>query len=206
MVYDGDMGGEDGGMKQFVIEHLDRAAIEREWDAILTVYRRAFGEAPYHRSELHVIDFASSLQRQYERDGFRFRVARWSENGLIAGMAYGYTCLPGQWWFETIARRADPQLVEDWLKGSFELVEFAVLPQYQQRGMGSALHDSILAGLPHRRAVLSTMQADTPAYRMYCKRGWFNLIDSFSFPGVNKNYRIMGRELKPTGSQHPAHL
>jgi hypothetical protein len=63
------------------------------------------------------------------------------------------------------------------------------------------LHDHVMGGLPTRKAVSSTMAAETNAYSMYRKRGWRVLIDDFTFPGVARPYRIMGLDL---GREHAA--
>ena len=34
-----------------------------------------------------------------------------------------------------------------------------------------------MAGLPHRRAILSTWRFDTPARRLYLNRGWRALVE-----------------------------
>jgi hypothetical protein len=37
---------------------------------------------------------------------------------------------------------------------------------------------------------------DTPAFRLYEKRGWIVLLEPFIFPNVVRPYRIMGLELE----------
>lgn len=57
-----------------------------------------------------------------------------------------------------------------------EFVELAVLPSHQGRGIGGQLHDTLLAGLPHQRALLATADdATTAAVHLYTKRGWQRL-------------------------------
>lgn len=182
---------------------LNAQSIRPYWDQILDVYRQAFSGPPYHREEMHVIDFSASLNRQLELPGFRFKAARSRSNGSLAGIAYGYTSSHGQWWHDSVARAASPEMSADWLTGAFELVEFAVKPSDQGQGIGGRLHDAVLAKLPHTRAVLSTMLADTVAYRMYLKRGWLTLLEPFYFPGVIKSYRIMGLDLILWRARHP---
>jgi ribosomal protein S18 acetylase RimI-like enzyme len=114
----------------------------------------------------------------------------------MVGFAYGYTTGPGQWWHEQVARAMPPEQIVRWLSGAFELVEFAVTPHAQGLGLGSQLHDSILRGLPNRTAVLSTMQSETVALKLYRKRGWVALLQNFIFPGGARTYLIMGKDLK----------
>ena len=63
-------------------------------------------------------------------------------------------------------------------------------PAAQGRGTGTALHDALLAGLPHRRALLSTYRDDRPAPRLYRRRGWRLL-----YAGLDDNSDLYGREL-----------
>jgi GNAT superfamily N-acetyltransferase len=55
---------------------------------------------------------------------------------------------------------------------AIELAELAVLRDHRGRGVGGALHDALLAGLPHRGALLSTHREETAARRLYLGRGW----------------------------------
>jgi ribosomal protein S18 acetylase RimI-like enzyme len=89
----------------------------------------------------------------------------------------------------------DPAAAQRWLTDTFELVELAVAPHAQGRGIGSRLHDTLLADLPHQAAVLSTIQSETVALKLYRKRGWTVLLENFFFPGTSKPYIIMGLTL-----------
>jgi GNAT superfamily N-acetyltransferase len=182
---------------------LGRGNIRSFWDQILDVYRASFAEPPYNRDEMHVIDFSGSLERHVELSGFRFKAARDRASGELLGIAYGYTSQRGQWWHDVVARSAGPEMASDWLTGAFELVEFAVKPTAQGQGIGARLHDAVLAQLPHMRAVLSTMLADTVAYHMYLRRGWLTLLEPFYFPSVLKPYRIMGLDLVMWRARYP---
>jgi GNAT superfamily N-acetyltransferase len=85
--------------------------------------------------------------------------------------------------------------VTEWLVGSYRLVEMAVAPEAQGQGIGGLLHDRLLRGVSYRRAMLSTMAAETNAYWLYRKRGWRVLVDDFVFLGVARHCRVMGLEL-----------
>ncbi len=77
----------------------------------------------------------------------------------------------------------------------FEVVELAVSPTVQGQGIGGRIHDMLLGGISHPRALLSTHAALTPARHMYDRRGWMVLRDSFFFPGTSDPFVIMGLEL-----------
>lgn len=165
-------------------------------EEIIHVYREAFSLPPYDRNEVDVRGFAHSLARHTQRKEFRCCVATEHSNGRVLGFVYGYTSEPGQWWHDTVVRALDPTTVQQWLSGAFEFVELAVLPSAQGQGIGGKLHDTILEGLPHRTAALSTYQTETTALQLYRKRGWIPLLQNFFFPNNNHPFLIMGLNLR----------
>jgi GNAT superfamily N-acetyltransferase len=158
------------------------------------IYRDAFAAPPYCKGEQEVADFAQSLPQHGEREGFRLVAAVAGTTGDPVGFAYGFKNTPGQLWHQEVARAIRPQVVAEWLMDSFRLVEIAVAPGAQGHGIGGLLHDHLLNGLPYRRAVLSTLAAETNAHWMYLKRGWAVLLDEIIFPGAARPYRVMGRD------------
>jgi GNAT superfamily N-acetyltransferase len=162
----------------------------------VAVYRDAFRALPYAKGEDEVVAFARLLPEHGARAGFRLIVAREESSDEVVGFAYGHENAPGQGWHEVVAPLAPPKMVSEWLIGSFRLAEMAVLTRAQGRGIGGLLHDRLLAGLAYERAVLSTMAAETNAYRLYRKRGWRVLLDDFLVPGLPRPYRVMGLKLE----------
>lgn len=174
------------------------ALLSRE---IVGVYAAAFAEPPYLRGEPEMLAFTDSFDRHRAREGFRCIVARAGDHGPLVGFAYGFTGLPGQWWHDQVARRMSPDQQDRWLRGAFELTELAVLPSHQRLGIGGQLHDRLLTGLPHRTALLSTMQTETNAMALYRKRGWQLILSDFLFSGAVRLYVILGKDLPPRGSR-----
>ena len=173
---------------------------------LLEIYRSVFTEPPYDESEATVRQFARVLGNHVRRPGFKFVVARAGDAAEpdaiadrppeeVVGFAYGYTSRPGQWWYDAVTRRLDPAVNAAWMDDPFEVVELAVRPAHQGQGTGGRLHDALLEGLPHRAAVLSTAAVETAATHLYRRRGWVILSDSFTFPGTNVPYAIMGLRL-----------
>ena len=178
-----------------VVHSLTGRQVETFHDQLVAIHRDAFTIHPYCKEEAEVVDFAQSLPRHVEREGFHAKVALDDETKQVVGFAYGYANTPDQWWHQEVAKAVQPWIVTEWLSGSFRLVEMAVTPGAQGRGLGGLLHDHLLRELSHRKAVLSTMAADTNAFWLYEKRGWRVLLDDHLFPGVTRPYRIMGFEL-----------
>lgn len=180
---------------------LPPGQVERFHEQIVNTYRRAFREPPYNRTEVEVLAFENSFSRHIQREDFRFAGAIENASEQMVGFTYGYTSQPGQWWYEQVSRALGPQAAKEWLTDSFQLVELAVAPKAQGQGYGGRLHDLLMTGLPHLKAVLSTIAKDTVAYHLYLGRGWVDILDEFQFPGVGRPYRIMGLDLDGGGNE-----
>ena len=123
---------------------------------------------------------------------------------LLVGFAYGFHGSGGQWWHDVVRRAAASTLgartAEDWFGDSLEIAEVHVRPGYQGRGTGLAMMQRLTAGRPERSAVLSTMDANTRARRLYHGLGFTDLMTGFEFPGTDLPYAIMGAPLPLPGA------
>lgn len=163
---------------------------------VVAVYTEAFGAAPYFEGEEEVRRFADdALPCHLERRDFRLALARSAEDGVVVGFAYGYTGEHGQWWHDWAQTRLTPAEAAEWVDGAFEMVELAVRPAAQRRGAGGRLHDALLAGLPNRTALLSTRDSDTPARRLYTRRGWVTLREKLQAGPGRPGVLLMGLRL-----------
>jgi GNAT superfamily N-acetyltransferase len=174
---------------------VDIQSLDSIHPQLVGVYRTVFTLPPYGEGEADVQDFAARFSDHIQRPGFRCCVARHDADGLIVGFAYGFTAEPGDGWWESVADGLTEDEVKTWLDDSFALAELAVTPEMQGRGLGGQLHDALLKDLPHRAAVLSTIQAETPAMRLYRKRGWVTLLRDFWLDGMTYPYVVMGLAL-----------
>ncbi len=169
-------------------------------DAICAVYAAAFAAPPYERGPASAAAFGDTLTRHVGRQAFSCRVVRAGWRGEIVGFAYGYRSAPGQWWHDLVARALGPDGSRQWLADAFELVELALLPAYQDQGIGGRLHDTLLAEVTQPVAVLSTRQEETAALALYRNRGWIDLRRDFHFSGGSAPWLIMGLDLTGTRS------
>jgi ribosomal protein S18 acetylase RimI-like enzyme len=123
---------------------------------------------------------------------------------LLAGFAYGFHGGSGQWWHDLVSRTTASVLgtraADDWFGDSLEIAEVHVLPSYQGRGTGLAMMLRLTAGRQERAAVLSTMDANTRARRLYRGLGFTDLLTGFTFPGTELPYAIMGAPLPLPGA------
>ena len=120
-------------------------------------------------------------------------------NGPLIAFAYGFHGEGGQWWHDLVSQAVTSvrgrETAVDWLTDSFEIAEVHVLPGHQGQGTGQAMMLRLTAGRPERTAVLSTMDADTRARRLYRRLGFTDLIAGFAFAGTEDPYAIMGAAL-----------
>jgi ribosomal protein S18 acetylase RimI-like enzyme len=153
----------------------------------------------------HGVGRASATRREFGgdrvprhagRDGFRFLGAFGAGNRLV-GFVYGYIGAPGQWWYDRVAAALNPAARVEWLEPShFELTELAVDPAYQGSGIGSRLHDAVLEGLPHERALLSALADNGRVIRFYEHRAWRVLLPELRFEQGRPLFAILGKELR----------
>lgn len=124
--------------------------------------------------------------------------------GVLVGFAYGFHGGGGQWWHDVVSRTTASILgsraAQDWFGDSLEIAEVHVHPRYQGHGTGLAMMLRLTAGRPERAAVLSTMDANTRARRLYRGLGFTDLLTGFTFPGTELPYAIMGAPLPLPGA------
>jgi ribosomal protein S18 acetylase RimI-like enzyme len=135
------------------------------------------------------------LPRHAERDWFRFYAAV-ADDGTVAGFAYGYTGGAGQWWTDRVAAAMDEETRRAWLDPPhYEVVELHVRPERQRSGIGAALLERLLAGLPHAGALLSTQVDNGKARPFYEKHGWHVVVDALSFGPGYAPFCVYGKRL-----------
>jgi ribosomal protein S18 acetylase RimI-like enzyme len=157
--------------------------------ALAAVYLSAFGAPGYDETPERAEQFGNEqLPLHAQRDGFKLVVARTDER--IVGFGYGFTGERGQWWSDRIAEGAPPEIVAEWVGGHFEIVELAVMVEAQGQGIGSALHDVLVADLPHEKALLSTYTDDRPAPRLYRRKGWQVLVPDLGWGSALYGLRL----------------
>jgi ribosomal protein S18 acetylase RimI-like enzyme len=161
---------------------------------IVGIYLEAFTRPPYNKPGWEIDGFADSLLKQLGREDYRFVGAFDGGSGQIVGFAYGYASTASPWWYGAVRPALEEARNAGWLEDSFQFVEIAVDPKAQGQGVGSRLHDELLGGIRQKRAVLSTLQADTAAHHLYRGRGWVVLCQDLFFPEVERRYQVMGRE------------
>ena len=163
------------------------------FEGAIGVYGDAFAEPPYSDP-----DRGNEIRNRMQdfhgrRDGFASFVAV-DEKRKAIGMTYGYRGQAGQWWHDTVAKQLPPDAAQRWLGDSYELVEVAVSPECQGRGIGAALIERLLADRTEATCVLST-RVDSRAHELYRRLG-FEVIVEMAFAVRGARFYIMGKRLR----------
>ncbi|MFB6892745.1 GNAT family N-acetyltransferase [Kitasatospora sp. NPDC056327] len=123
--------------------------------------------------------------------------------GRLVGFGYGMPNRREHWWSTVI----EPYLVArgngGWLDGVFAVTELHVLPEFQGRGVGSALIRTLTGRSGADRSILSAIDAETPARRLYRSLGYQDLARAVHFPNTERRYAVMGADL-PLVQRAPA--
>ncbi|SET54376.1 Ribosomal protein S18 acetylase RimI [Salinibacillus kushneri] len=115
--------------------------------------------------------------------------------GEIAGFAYGYTSLPGQYYNGLLAKELDSIERKKWLGDCFEFVELAVDSNYRKQGFGRLLVRNLLEGLVHKTAILTTQVHNHSARHFYEGLDWEVVKEPFFPSEKSEPFVIMGKEL-----------
>ena len=164
----------------------------RRLDDVISVY----GEAMGYRTEL-LQTRRGYIGAHVRRAGFR-AVATLTTDGRLAGFGYGYTSGPGQWWHDQVRAALDEPSRRYWLTDCFEVVELHVRPTAQGHGVGGRQLRALLAMADGGTVLLSTPEADeqrSRAWRLYRRFGFSDVLRDFLFPGDERPFAILGREL-----------
>ena len=164
-----------------------------------------YGEAMGYRKEL-LETRRGYIAAHVRRPGFR-AVATLTSDGHLAGFGYGYTSAGGQWWHDQVRGALSDTDRQSWLTDCFEVVELHVRPAAQGHGIGSRQLKALLAMAPGRTVLLSTPEADehsSRAWRLYRSYGFRDVLRDFHFPGDERAFAVLGRELPLAGRRDPA--
>ncbi len=166
--------------------------LARRLDVVVAVY----GEAMGYRAEL-LEARRGYIATHVRRPGFR-AVATVSTDGHLIGFGYGYLSAPGQWWHDQVHGALTDEGRKTWLPDCFEVVELHVRPTMQGHGLGARQLRALLGMADGSTTLLSTPEADeqtSRAWRLYRRFGFVDVLRDFRFPGDERAFAVLGREL-----------
>lgn len=164
----------------------------RRLDDVIAVYGQAMGYPP------DLLEARRGyIAGHVRRAGFR-AVASVDATGHLLGFGYGYTSGVGQWWHDQVRAALRREARRIWLSDCFEVVELHVRPAAQGHGVGARQLRALLAMADGKTVLLSTPEADeqkSRAWRLYRRFGFVDVLRHFHFPGDERAFAILGREL-----------
>jgi GNAT superfamily N-acetyltransferase len=156
------------------IVRLDGPAAKSVQADVVDIYRSVFTQPPFNDSEREVGWFDEEFATEVDFPEFRCFVAR---RGTVAGFAYGFRTFEAEaWndWYVSVLRAVGPG-GDVWIRGQFAVGWFAVREEHRGQGIGTRLYDELIASAGRTRWWLVTHDLETPARRLYRRKGWFEL-------------------------------
>ncbi|MGW6914084.1 GNAT family N-acetyltransferase [Kitasatospora sp. NPDC054939] len=117
----------------------------------------------------------------------------------LVGFGYGMPNRREHWWSTVIQPHLEEHGHGSWLDGVFAITELHVLPGFQGHGLGTALIRSLTGASGLDRSILSAIDAETPARRLYRALGYRDLARAVRFPNTDRPYAVMGAHLPLAG-------
>lgn len=161
------------------VEPLSPADVRAERTSLEALYFAAFSPPPYVESLAEAQAFGALAERDSHRPGYVAFVARaGTPERTPLGIVYGYDTpldAPGGAWWARLLGAVGEEEAERWILGQFAFCWFAVAPEAQGTGVGSALYAAAMAEVGTPRAWLVTHGDPSQARSMYDRRGWREL-------------------------------
>ncbi len=187
------------------LEELDPAAFARRLDALMDVYAAAMNVPDLQLPGRRAVMEAHGVNPAFR--GLAVTVPARHRATDIVAFSYGFRGGQGQWWHDMVrsalTATSGPGTAAKWLDDSFEVAELHVRPEYQRRGIGRRLLLQLTGGRREQTAVLSTMDAESPARRLYRGLGFTDLLTGYQFAGVAECYAVMGAALPLRSAASP---
>jgi GNAT superfamily N-acetyltransferase len=185
-------------MENVVVGPRDLAA---QVDEALAVQALAFGLSPEEvaiRRQIVLRHLACPGARAF---------GAYTEDGRLVGFVYGLPNDRTHWWSSVVQPYLREQGNDGWLDDSFVITELHVLPGFQKRGIGRRLITAITDTASEPRSILSAIDGETPARRLYRSLGYRDLARPVHFPSAARPYAVMGARLplpRPADRPEPA--
>ncbi|WP_338673256.1 GNAT family N-acetyltransferase [Streptomyces sp. SCSIO 30461] len=118
-----------------------------------------------------------------------------NSEGRLVGFVYGMPNDRTHWWSTVVEPYLRRGGHDQWLDDSFVITELHVHPAHQGRGIGRALITTITDTAEQPRSILSAIDTESPARRLYRTLGYVDLARQVHFPSAPKPYAVMGAPL-----------
>jgi ribosomal protein S18 acetylase RimI-like enzyme len=113
----------------------------------------------------------------------------------LVGFVYGMPNSRVHWWSTVVEPYMRRTGTADWLDDSFTITELHVHPGFQGRGIGRELITTITDAAAEPRSILSAIDTESRARRLYRALGYVDLARPVHFPSAASPYAVMGAVL-----------
>lgn len=113
------------------------------------------------------------LDKQFRQPGFVLAEARHGD--YLVGYAAGMPLRPATSWWRELTTPLPDDVTAEHPGRTFALVELLVRAAWRRQGIGSELHDLVLANRPEERATLTVLPTAAPAQGAFAKWGWHKI-------------------------------
>lgn len=154
-------------MRKIALDRLDADQAHPVKHQLRQIYAAAYAKAavtPFSNAD----EFHDLLPHHLAEPGYTLILARIDD--VPAGFCYGYRAAPEQWFRPDAMRRLPPHLAEP--GQLLALCELVVAPEYQRQGLGTALHDALIASVRPRYTSLHVLQDNIAAWSVYQRLGY----------------------------------
>lgn len=114
--------------------------------------------------------FLGRFDRYTQTPGFDMVIAY--VGGEPVGLTWGWPLRAGGRWWEGLLTDLGEGFTEETGERTFALSEIMVASEWEDLGVGHALHDALLGARPEQRATLLVSPTNDRAYTAYKRWGW----------------------------------
>jgi ribosomal protein S18 acetylase RimI-like enzyme len=152
------------------VELEDHASAEALFEPICQLYREAFSQPPFNRSEAQHQAQADQLRQLLTNPTFELSTAYVGDE--LVGFLYGIRLRPGTAWWDDFLSPVPEEITREWEGRTFALIYLAVASPWRRQGIGRRLVSVLLASRPEERATVSAIPEAKATQAFYRALGW----------------------------------
>lgn len=163
-----------------LVDVLSGDAAREHRAQVEAVCAQAFAGPPYNRTAEGNAATFRRFDAQSRKAGFLLAAAR--VDGELVGVAYGYPLGAGTGWWREVLEPVPAELTVEDGRRSFAVFELAVLPGWQRRGVGRAVHDGLIGAVRAERVILNCRRDADAAQGFYRALGYRRVTSVIPWP------------------------
>jgi GNAT superfamily N-acetyltransferase len=152
-----------------IFQRLDGRQAVAHADEFQALHAEVYADPPYGLAA-DPARFGERFRVQCRQPGFVLAEAR--HGGYLVGYAAGMPLRPSTSWWRELTTPLPADVTAEHPGRTFALTELLVRASWRRQGIGTALHDLILAGRPEERATAVVWPAAGAAQTAFRTWGW----------------------------------